>query len=207
ATVPMMPADNPLLYQLDDVPVLTKPTVLPSSEGAIKRVPLATIPEQSNPDHVAVPMMHTLLPHSSSIEVDEAGSWDGNITDVGQWLALVECIGLSGPSKQLAAHVAFVSHEDNVLRLALAPEFEYLQSTRSVTDLIQALTQLLGQAPEVQIETRNSQVETLHERTHRQKSERQRVAEEAFMSDHVVQHLIHQHGAKVVTDSIRPYDE
>ncbi|AXI83489.1 DNA polymerase III subunit gamma/tau [Xylella taiwanensis] len=207
ATVAMMPVENPLLYQLDDVLVLTKPTILPSSEGTIERVPLATIPEQSNPDHVAVPMMHALLPHSSSIEVDEAGSCDGNITDVGQWLALVERIGLSGPSKQLAAHAAFVSHEDNVLRLALAPEFEYLQSTRSVTDLIQALTRLLGQAPKVQIETRNIQVETLHERTHRQKSERQRVAEEAFMSDHVVQHLIHQHAAKVVTDSIRPYDE
>ncbi len=56
-------------------------------------------------------------------------------------------IELSGPSKQLAAHAAFVSHENNVLSLALAPEFEYLQSTRSVADLTQGLTRLLGQAP------------------------------------------------------------
>ncbi|MRT34503.1 DNA polymerase III subunit gamma/tau [Xylella fastidiosa] len=170
--------------QLENVSVWAEQYVLSSSEGAMEGVPLTT-------------------------EVNKVGvgSLDGKITDVGQWLALVERIELSGPSKQLAAHAAFVSHENNVLSLALAPEFEYLQSTRSVADLTQGLTRLLGQAPEVKIEARNIQVETLHERTYRQKSERQQLAEEAFMSDHVVQHLIYQQAAKVVTDSIRPYDE
>lgn len=150
---------------------------------------------------------YTMSQSLSDLQKVRVGSLDGKITDVGQWLALVERIELSGPSKQLAAHAAFVSHENNVLSLALAPEFEYLQSTRSVADLTQGLTRLLGQAPEVKIEARNIQVETLHERTYRQKSERQQLAEEAFMSDHVVQHLIYQQAAKVVTDSIRPYDE
>ncbi|KQH73656.1 DNA polymerase III subunit gamma/tau [Xylella fastidiosa subsp. sandyi] len=150
---------------------------------------------------------YTMSQSRSDLQKVRVGSLDGKITDVGQWLALVERIELSGPSKQLAAHAAFVSHENNVLSLALAPEFEYLQSTRSVADLTQGLTLLLGQAPEVKIEARNIQVETLHERTYRQKSERQQLAEEAFMSDHVVQHLIYQQAAKVVTDSIRPYDE
>ncbi|AAO28919.1 DNA polymerase III subunit gamma/tau [Xylella fastidiosa subsp. fastidiosa] len=150
---------------------------------------------------------YTMSQSRSDLQKVRVGSLDGKITDVGQWLALVERIELSGPSKQLAAHAAFVSHENNVLSLALAPEFEYLQSTRSVADLTQGLTRLLGQAPEVKIEARNIQVETLHERTYRQKSERQQLAEEAFMSDHVVQHLIYQQAAKVVTDSIRPYDE
>lgn len=150
---------------------------------------------------------YTMSQSRSDLQKVRVGSLDGKITDVGQWLALVERIDLSGPSKQLAAHAAFVSHENNVLSLALAPEFEYLQSTRSVADLTQGLTRLLGQAPEVKIEARNIQVETLHERTYRQKSERQQLAEEAFMSDHVVQHLIYQQAAKVVTDSIRPYDE
>ncbi|AIC11288.1 DNA polymerase III subunit gamma/tau [Xylella fastidiosa] len=150
---------------------------------------------------------YTMSQSPSDLQKVRVGSLDGKITDVGQWLALVERIELSGPSKQLAAHAAFVSHENNVLSLALAPEFEYLQSTRSVADLTQGLTRLLGQAPEVKIEARNIQVETLHERTYRQKSERQQLAEEAFMSDHVVQHLIYQQAAKVVTDSIHPYDE
>ncbi|MDC6408637.1 DNA polymerase III subunit gamma/tau [Xylella fastidiosa subsp. multiplex] len=110
--------------QLENVSVWAEQYVLSSSEGAMEGVPLTT-------------------------EVNKVGvgSLDGKITDVGQWLALVERIELSGPSKQLAAHAAFVSHENNVLSLALAPEFEYLQSTRSVADLTQGLTRLLGQAP------------------------------------------------------------
>ncbi len=42
-------------------------------------------------------------------------------------------------SRQLAAHAAFVSHREDVLRLALDPGFEYLRSERSLGELAQAL--------------------------------------------------------------------
>ena len=57
------------------------------------------------------------------------------------------------------------------------------------------------------IETGSADVETLHERANRQKGERQSAAETAFMNDPNVQQLIQQQGARVVPDSIRPYDE
>ncbi|NIJ76678.1 DNA polymerase-3 subunit gamma/tau [Xanthomonas campestris] len=132
---------------------------------------------------------------------------DGHIADAEQWLDLVTRSGLNGPSRQLAANAAFIGHRDGVLRLALAPGFEYLNSERSIANLAQALAPELGNTPRIVIETGNADVETLHERASRQKGERQSAAETAFMNDPNVQQLIQQQGARVVPDSIRPYDE
>ncbi|MBB5880236.1 DNA polymerase-3 subunit gamma/tau [Xanthomonas arboricola] len=132
---------------------------------------------------------------------------DGRIADAEQWLELVTRSGLNGPSRQLAANAAFLGHRDGVLRLALAPGFEYLNSERSIANLAQALAPELGNTPRIVIETGNADVETLHERANRQKGERQSAAETAFMNDPNVQQLIQQQGARVVPDSIRPYDE
>ncbi|KQQ84948.1 DNA polymerase III subunit gamma/tau [Xanthomonas sp. Leaf131] len=132
---------------------------------------------------------------------------DGHIADAEQWLELVTRSGLNGPSRQLAANAAFIGHRDGVLRLALAPGFEYLNSERSIANLAQALAPVLGETPRIVIETGSADVETLHERANRQKGERQSAAETAFMNDPNVQQLIQQQGARVVPDSIRPYDE
>ncbi|WP_254458882.1 DNA polymerase III subunit gamma/tau [Xanthomonas sacchari] len=124
------------------------------------------------------------------------------------WLELVADCGLTGPSRQLAANAAFVSHAEGVLRLSLSPGFEYLQSERSLGELAGALAEALGQRPKIVIESGIAvDAETLHERSHRQRGERQNAAEAAFMNDPAVQALIQQQGARVVPDSIRPYDE
>ena len=65
----------------------------------------------------------------------------------------------------------------------------------------------LGASPKIVIEAGDAAAETLHERAHRQKGERQDAAEAAFMADPGVQRLIQQRGARVVPDSIRPYEE
>ncbi|WP_345783821.1 DNA polymerase III subunit gamma/tau C-terminal domain-containing protein [Stenotrophomonas sp. YIM B06876] len=124
-----------------------------------------------------------------------------------QWLDLVAASALSGPSRQLAANVAFVGYAHGVLRLALAPGFEYLRSERAVGDLEQALSASLGQTPKIVIETGAADAETLHERADRQRGERQSAAETIFMDNPEVQLLVQQHGARVVPDSIRPFEE
>lgn len=124
------------------------------------------------------------------------------------WLELVADCGLTGPSRQLAANSAFVSHADGVLRLSLSPGFEYLQSERSLGELAAALADALGSRPKIVIESGIAvDAETLHERSHRQRGERQSAAETAFLQDPAVQALIQQQGARVVPDSIRPYQE
>ena len=123
------------------------------------------------------------------------------------WLELVAQSQLNGPSRQLAAHAAFIGFQHGVLKLAVSPGFEYLCSDRSLAALTEALSGPLGMTPKIVIEHGNAEAETLHQRSDRQRGERQQAAETAFMADPSVQLLIQQHGARVVTDSIRPFDE
>ena len=49
--------------------------------------------------------------------------------------------------------------------------------------------------------------ETPRQRTERERDARQLAAEEAFTSDPQVRQLIGQYGARIVPDSIRPFDD
>ncbi|PPT92512.1 DNA polymerase III subunit gamma/tau [Xanthomonas arboricola pv. arracaciae] len=167
---------------------------VPASAAAVMSIPSVAAPSVSTPAPPQTTDPSPLLDN-------------GHIADAEQWLDLVTRSGLNGPSRQLAANAAFIGHRDGVLRLALAPGFEYLNSERSIANLAQALAPELGNTPRIVIETGNADVETLHERASRQKGERQSAAETAFMNDPNVQQLIQQQGARVVPDSIRPYDE
>ncbi|MEF9418919.1 DNA polymerase III subunit gamma/tau [Xanthomonas citri] len=168
----------------------------------------AALVEPSSPEEPAVVASAATAGAASDAATDAAALLDdGRIADAEQWLELVTRSGLNGPSRQLAANAAFIGHRDGVLRLALAPGFEYLNSERSIANLAQALAPVLGDPPRIVVETGSADVETLHERASRQKGERQSAAETAFMNDPTVQLLVQQQGARVVPDSIRPYDE
>ncbi|WP_126942463.1 DNA polymerase III subunit gamma/tau [Xanthomonas sp. BRIP62409] len=192
AMAPPVPADTalPAAVAPDAAVAVPAAAVAPASAAPVLQMPPAAAP--SAPAPATEP----------SVLLD-----DGRIADAEQWLELVTRSGLNGPSRQLAANAAFLGHRDGVLRLALAPGFEYLNSERSIANLAQALAPELGNTPRIVIETGNADVETLHERANRQKGERQSAAETAFMNDPNVQQLIQQQGARVVPDSIRPYDE
>ncbi|MCC4634141.1 DNA polymerase III subunit gamma/tau [Xanthomonas dyei] len=190
-------------------PIMAVPERVPALAAAAAPVPAETAADALS----AGPASAEASPASASLSAS-APSNDSNtliddsrIADAEQWLELVTRSGLNGPSRQLAANAAFIGHRDGVLRLALAPGFEYLNSERSIANLAQALAPVLGDTPRIVIETGNADVETLHERANRQKGERQSAAETAFMNDPNVQQLIQQQGARVVPDSIRPYDE
>ncbi|MGW8339276.1 DNA polymerase III subunit gamma/tau [Xanthomonas axonopodis pv. khayae] len=168
----------------------------------------AALVEPSSPEEPAVVASAATAGSASDAATDAAALLDdGRIADAEQWLELVTRSGLNGPSRQLAANAAFIGHRDGVLRLALAPGFEYLNSERSIANLAQALAPVLGNPPRIVVETGGADVETLHERASRQKGERQSAAETAFMNDPTVQLLVQQQGARIVPDSIRPYDE
>ncbi|WP_312708862.1 DNA polymerase III subunit gamma/tau [Stenotrophomonas sp.] len=126
------------------------------------------------------------------------------------WLDLVAGSGLNGPSRQLAANAAFISCQQGTLKLGLSPGFEYLRSERALAALGEVLEKALGQALRIVVETVETEqvpAETLHQRADRQRGERQQAAEATFMDDPEVQLLIQQHGARVVSDSIRTFDE
>ncbi|WP_115553198.1 DNA polymerase III subunit gamma/tau [Xanthomonas arboricola] len=184
-------------------PIMAVPELMPALAAAAAPVPAETAADALS----AVPASAEASPASALSNDSSTLIDDSRIADAEQWLELVTRSGLNGPSRQLAANAAFIGHRDGVLRLALAPGFEYLNSERSIANLAQALAPVLGDTPRIVIETGSADVETLHERANRQKGERQSAAETAFMNDPNVQQLIQQQGARVVPDSIRPYDE
>ncbi|MFC3815925.1 DNA polymerase III subunit gamma/tau [Lysobacter sp. GCM10012299] len=128
------------------------------------------------------------------------------IADADAWHAMVAATSLRGPARMLAEHAGFVSYSEGVLSLSLAPVDDHLRSPALVELMAEALAPTLGATPQVRfVEARSA--ESLHQRNERSRDERQAAAEATFMSDPDVQRLISQHGAKVVPDSIRPYDE
>ncbi|MCY7354437.1 MAG: DNA polymerase III subunit gamma/tau [Lysobacter sp.] len=127
--------------------------------------------------------------------------------DAERWLELIAECGLKGPAGQLAAHASFVGFTDGVLRLALPVTDDHLRAPNLVQKLAEALSSCLGVAPQIKFETTQATGDTLHQRSERQRDARQASAEDAFMNDPDVQRLITQHGAEVVPDSIRPFDE
>jgi DNA polymerase-3 subunit gamma/tau len=126
--------------------------------------------------------------------------------DAERWLELVASIRLRGPAKELASHVAFVGYADQVLKLSLPATDDHLRSPPLVKQLAEALAPELGGTPQILFEAAPGNGETLHQRNARERDARQAAAEETFMADPAVQRLL-QHGAQVVPDSIRPFDE
>ncbi|MEA9482479.1 DNA polymerase III subunit gamma/tau [Xanthomonas campestris] len=216
-SAPPARTDDTPPWAVDDAPVRAQaapqgataevPAAVPLMAPEAAMAPPATVADDAAPAAMDAEV-HVAPPSAPAPVTPPAATFDeGHIADAEQWLELVTRSGLNGPSRQLAANAAFIGHRDGVLRLALAPGFEYLNSERSIANLAQALAPELGNTPRIVIETGSADVETLHERANRQKGERQSAAETAFMNDPNVQQLIQQQGARVVPDSIRPYDE
>ena len=116
--------------------------------------------------------------------------------------------GPDEPVDELAAHAAFVDWSEGVLRLSLPAADDHLKTEFLVSQLSQALAPRLGATPQIRFdESAGDAGETLHVRDARQRDARQTAAEQAFLSDPQVQRLMQQQGARLVPDSIRPYEE
>jgi DNA polymerase-3 subunit gamma/tau len=146
-------------------------------------------------------------PAPASAPVPSSSSSSSAAIDADSWPDLVAQCALSGPAKELAAHAGFVGYADGILRLSLPPADEHLQAPGLVKRLADALAKHIGSAPQIRFETAQAAGETLHQRTARERDARQVAAEHAFLADPDVQRLMQRHGATVVPDSIRPFDE
>ena len=129
------------------------------------------------------------------------------VTDADHWLELVAGSQLRGPARELAEHAGFIGHDNGMLRLSLSAADEHLKAPALVRMLAEGIAPMLGAAPQIRFETAQAATGTLHQRKTQERDARQVAAEEAFMADPGVQKLISQHGASVVPDSIRPFDE
>jgi DNA polymerase-3 subunit gamma/tau len=182
-------AARPLRSVVSDAPA-PKPSPSP---GATPTANLTTI---------STPILASAQPAPSN-----AGPAPPISVDAERWIELVAGSGLRGPARELAAHSGFVAYADGVLKLSLSAADEHLKAPALVKMLADALAPQLGTAPQIRFELAQAPAgETLHARSERQRDARQAAAEEAFMNDPNVQRLV-QAGARVVPDSIRPFDD
>ncbi len=178
-------------------PVEARPVEAPVPVRAIEPEPA---PVRSEPvRQVAPPVQES----PRAVRVHGAG-----IADDDAWHALVAASSLRGPARVLAEHAGFVGFADGVLSLSLSPADDLLRgNATTVNQVAEALAPALGAAPQIRFVEASRPSESLRERNDRARDERQASAETNFMNDPDVQRLISQHGAKVVPDSIRPFDE
>ena len=130
----------------------------------------------------------------------------GQLSGIDDWHALLDSGALKGPAKLLAEHAGFLGFEEGVVRLSLPASDEHLRTGPSVRMLGDTLAGALGGSLQIRFESAAEPVESVRERNERVRDERQSEAEAAFMADPDVQRLIAQHGARIVPDSIRPFD-
>jgi DNA polymerase-3 subunit gamma/tau len=110
--------------------------------------------------------------------------------------------------RELAANSTFAEFAAGVLRLSLPESLEHLRGESLVRKLTEAVALAVGSSVKIEFVARgNPDGETLHDRTRRERSQRQAEAESSFTSDPAVQHLVERYGATVRSESIRPHDE
>ena len=147
------------------------------------------------------------VPSSTPAPVPISKVGTGLIADADDWHSWVTSSGLKGPVRVLAEHCGFVACSGGELVLALSPEDELLRKPALVEQIAKALEGVFGGAPRLRFEEADGAGDSVRERNQRARDERQAKAEQVFMNDPQVQHLIQQHGAKLVPDSIRPLDD
>ena len=176
-----------------------------SSSVALSAAPVIAATEPA-PAIVVEARAPAAAPAAASLDTAAVIAADA-IASAEDWLHFAGNSGMKAAPRQLAENAAFVGFSDGVLRLSLEAGFDYLRSERSLAELSAALEKRYGAAPKIVFEHAAAASETLKQRTHRERDARQTGAEDDFMNNPDVQRLIQQHGAKVVPDSIRPFDE
>jgi len=134
-----------------------------------------------------------------------AASTPGNKppSDLSDWPALIEAAGLRGPVGQLALHASLIAIEGGVVRLALKPVHEHFSAAPLVAMMEQKLSALLGRPLKVRFEKVAVAVDAPAEIAERDRSTRQRAAEESLAGDPGVQSLLREFGGRLLSDSIK----
>jgi DNA polymerase-3 subunit gamma/tau len=120
-----------------------------------------------------------------------------------EWPQLVDALQVAGLARELAAHSELLASEGDHFRLRVAIK-SYAEAA-GVERLRAALTQYFGRPIRVSVEVGSTAgASTAAALAEQARSERQKGAEQAILSDPFVQELIENFGAQVEPQSIRP---
>ena len=135
--------------------------------------------------------------------VEAAKAEAPKLPGAGDWPQLVNALQLAGLARELASHSELLSADGDLFRLRVAIK-SYAEAGK-VDRLQAALTQHFGRPIRVSVEVGSTAgAVTAAAMAEQARSERQRNAEQAILSDPFVQELIENFGAQVEPQSIRP---
>jgi len=122
----------------------------------------------------------------------------------GDWPALIKAAGLGGPVGQLAQHAALIGIENDLVRLALKPEFEHLAAPMFIEQMQAKLGAALGKPVKVKFEKAATLADTPADIAGRERASRQSAAERALDNDPAVQGLLRDFDARIIPASVKP---
>jgi DNA polymerase-3 subunit gamma/tau len=121
-----------------------------------------------------------------------------------EWSAMIDAMGLQGPTRQLAAHCVWVGQAGDLVRLRIDCENTHFRRKQMEEKLVAALSQHLGRA--VRLEIAESEPTILTPAKHQAiaADDRQRAAEQAIEADPAVLAMREVFGATVKPGSVKP---
>ncbi len=131
-----------------------------------------------------------------------------NLTDisVNNWHEIVSALNTAGILKQLVEHSAFVSVENNTIKLAVAPSHAAMITAEREKQLLEKLCAYFDQQLKLNIEKAQIETETPAARSGRHQQERQAAAEDSIINDDNVKNIMDAFNANVNVESVQPVD-
>jgi DNA polymerase III subunit gamma/tau len=177
----------------------TEPAAVPSAAG---RPPLASARPAAAPAAASAQSPASAQPAAAAAPAQMAATLP--LTPA-NWTAIVELLGLSGLSRQLAANCAFDSRQGAQIKLLLDARSQTIRTPGNEQKLAAALTRYVGETVRLVIETAEASAPATPARERdRQADERMANARAALETDPNIQALRTQMGATIFPESVRP---
>jgi DNA polymerase III subunit gamma/tau len=123
------------------------------------------------------------------------------------WEALIQRADLRGPLGQLAQNSALHGREGNTLVLALQPTYMHLAVEPMIGQMAERLSEVMGQPIKLRfIGDSQGAAQTPAARAAVARNEAQQAAEASIEGDPLVQALKREFGARVVPQSVKPFE-
>lgn len=119
------------------------------------------------------------------------------------WRQLARTLPLEGWAQELAMNLALQTRENGTWSFDLKPQHEHLVNEERTGQLAKAISERIGGTVAVKIRLSEPDAETPVQSVEREKSDKQKQAEQAIKEDPEVQDLIEQFDATLVEESIR----
>jgi DNA polymerase-3 subunit gamma/tau len=120
------------------------------------------------------------------------------------WSAMIDAMGLQGPTRQLAAHCVWVGQVGDTVKLRIDTENTHFRRKQMEEKLVAALSQHLGRTIRLEIAEGEPTILTPARHQAIAADDRQRAAEQAIETDPAVLAMREVFGATVKPGSVKP---